>query len=83
MRQVRFEVSGYAEKGPERSGSEAGLRSGGNLTFSTGWVRSTEPGEEVCYLLTGDWAGGAEFRFSECVQMDEVTGARLPPYGAV
>ena len=73
-----FRVSGYDENGPTEAGvSFDGSLSGGRSTFKTGWIRSNEPGEEVCYLFTGDYRDSSgnevtDFRYSKCVQMDEL-----------
>ena len=73
-----FRVTGYAEDGPTEAGvGFDGNLSGGRSRFKTGWIRSSEPGEEVCYLFTGDYRDSSDneiigFRYSECVQMDEL-----------
>ncbi len=74
-----FTVTGYAD-GNTSTAAVVSFEPG---LVETPWIKSNEPGEEVCYLLQAtwnaydleDWGGqlSGSFRHSDCVQMDDVT----------
>lgn len=70
-----FKITGYATTGPTEDSATFTNPLSNKTRLKTNWITSNEPGEEVCYLVTGnyqDTQGHSEpsFRFSECVQMD-------------